>query len=1495
MRQKRWIALGLVISLTCSGGVIYANQEEAQPSMADIQQIEESLEQYTSRFIVRGGSLELPQIKERVETAFVLAQNDKQKLLQNIQLDAGISVFSEENTAELPLQVKDISIEQAAEIEVSEVPTAEEYQTVQLKEKVDPKQFVGYLAATGIDPAQVQPDYQLRLSAQSGDVENQLLDNEIIKPEETIEMIPESSTSETALSVLETESEITEISTVEKQVTVALIDTGVDITHPLLVDRTIQGYDFCHNTELVYQESLGIDQAHGTHLAGVIAQQAPEVNIMPLKCFENGTAYTSDLIRAIQFAKEHGADVVNCSWGSCEENLFLKETMEQSGLLFVCAAGNNRKDIQQVPVYPAAYGLQNTIAVASVNDDFGMSYFSNFGKYSVDIAAKGRDVLSAFPGGGSEMMSGTSVSAAMVSSAAARYIQRNDRKNGSAVKESLKRSADKVSCLTGKVESGNCLNIESLLADMEGKTLSVEPEEDFDVLGYERSPAENWTLFTAEDNVQVAIGNYQRLILKSSGTVWTISNNSPSQIPGLTNIVSIASGLHGSIAAASDGRVYQWGSDNSTPQQVVGLTGIQQVAAGYGQFLALKQDQTVWGWGYNDFGEAGGREARESSEPFFEGFQDVYTPVQIWDDTLQSLSGIIKIVGGYHSSYALKQDGTLWQWGDGPNGLTAGSCLAKQRFGQVQDIATARYKLLCLGTDQSVNLYSSNSAFGNIDATDSFPQNIAAVSGTAVVQSNGTVWTWQWDEGATTATVTQKSGISDVARISSSMGYAMAIKNDGTVWTWEDNSSPYDSTPTETTPTQIIMQNDTYQVLVDEQYGVAGNAAYHLNQAGLTELGWSEYEDKYPSDPNCRMPELGEFTAQSGKLEIRKTGATNQPADVNNTALVYAVDKTFTYRQDEWNGDPRVSVWTQNFKGDYAVEVKGAFLQNSSQAYYDLMGYDKNGHYVCVGRYRIDPGTTGNFSVYNSGLNGANTCQYPLWQNARTVRTIKTVLHSASSTFQTFVDGNTFPSETTVEGAYPTDTFNMSDWGKRANGAYLSGIRINAQKSALQNDVIAQFESVKLIEIRAEHDIVDDAIAELSIYDLTDTPNRVKEDLKDLPSTLQGAAITWTSSQPDILSNEGKLVGSVTRNTEIVMTAKITNPSDKFTKYMDFTITVIKTNGFFQQFHDTVTGTPSNGKLPGSGCLSSLEHWTFWYPGTYSGTNGETHDAQVLSRDGFLILKKISDRQTENYQECLVGTRALSDEDNYLVFYGKSELQFTAKVKGTGTFRFSPLTSAGKPLFEIMLDASNKNIGISDGNGTVQTQKVTLDPTVERNYRFVMDTNGTFTFYIDGQPIKTASGEESRTMLSLNGFDRNLSKIKIWITNVTFGNTEVGFIKDIDYTISEHYLEHETKSIQMCVTENEYFDLIADMDRVENINQKFVLHYDPAKLKPIDLVKGTSEKELSPGIYEGITIETVTDGEIIFSLQGPNIVPVMEFQAKQTGNIEISIEKAIEP
>lgn len=106
---------------------------------------------------------------------------------------------------------------------------------------------------------------------------------------------------------------------------------------------------------------------------------------------EGNAGYTSDAIEAINYCKEMNVDVVNVSWGSTASNQALKDAMEESGLLFIAAAGNLGVSTSSVPVYPASFDLPNIISVIATDNNGNLASFSSYGS-DVDVAAPGLSV-----------------------------------------------------------------------------------------------------------------------------------------------------------------------------------------------------------------------------------------------------------------------------------------------------------------------------------------------------------------------------------------------------------------------------------------------------------------------------------------------------------------------------------------------------------------------------------------------------------------------------------------------------------------------------------------------------------------------------------------------------------------------------------------------------------------------------------------------------------------------------------------------------------------------------------------------------------------------------------------------------------------------------------------------------------------------------------------------------------------------------------------------
>jgi subtilisin family serine protease len=194
------------------------------------------------------------------------------------------------------------------------------------------------------------------------------------------------------------------------QVTVAVVDTGVDAGHPDIGPQLTRspgsgayGYDF------VSEDDVPEDQnGHGTHVAATIAARAgdgfgvagvaPGARIMALRAFDaEGSGEAADIVRAIQFAALGGAKVVNASFSGGPSNAISDAIAGAPNVLFVAAAGNANDDLDDGTArYPCAYTHINLVCVGATDRNDHRAWYSNHGQVSVDLFAPGSEVLSAF-------------------------------------------------------------------------------------------------------------------------------------------------------------------------------------------------------------------------------------------------------------------------------------------------------------------------------------------------------------------------------------------------------------------------------------------------------------------------------------------------------------------------------------------------------------------------------------------------------------------------------------------------------------------------------------------------------------------------------------------------------------------------------------------------------------------------------------------------------------------------------------------------------------------------------------------------------------------------------------------------------------------------------------------------------------------------------------------------------------------------------------------
>ena len=268
---------------------------------------------------------------------------------------------------------------------------------------------------------------------------------------------------------------------------IAVIDSGIDVNHPALQGAFVEGFDFLTESTNITSDTASLQQStasilefaasdptmdpltvaqlnqstaaileqstaaileseplpsgfgHGTMVAGLVHLVAPTAKIMPLRVFRaDGTGEAYNVVRAIYYAVDHGATVINMSFSLSEWSDELIRAMNYAAnhrVVLVASAGNAGKETL---VFPA--GLRSVLGVGSTDMQDRRSSFSNFGKALVRLSAPGEGLVTMFPGNHYALVSGTSFSTALVSGAAALVLQRDPTLDPEDVDDALSRA-----------------------------------------------------------------------------------------------------------------------------------------------------------------------------------------------------------------------------------------------------------------------------------------------------------------------------------------------------------------------------------------------------------------------------------------------------------------------------------------------------------------------------------------------------------------------------------------------------------------------------------------------------------------------------------------------------------------------------------------------------------------------------------------------------------------------------------------------------------------------------------------------------------------------------------------------------------------------------------------------------------------------------------------------------------------------------------------------
>ena len=302
-----------------------------------------------------------------------------------------------------------------------------------------------------------------------------------------------------------------DISTGSSNVIIAVLDTGIDLNHVDLrgnlwinrgeipndgIDNDGNGYiddyygwDFYNN-----DNDPSDDNGHGTGVAGVIAAFGNNsrgitgvmwnAQIMALKFLDkNGYGTDEDALKAILYANKMGAHIINNSWNGGNYSKVLKDAITISNALIVCAAGNDGMNNDIFPDYPASYTSSNIISVAATDMEDYITYFSNYGISSVDVAAPGINIYTTRPGNRYGFFTGTSMSAAFVSGLAGLIKSFRPDLTNIQIKNTIMNNVDVKSSLIGKILTGGRINAYKSLINVittlrHPRILSTDPGKD---------------------------------------------------------------------------------------------------------------------------------------------------------------------------------------------------------------------------------------------------------------------------------------------------------------------------------------------------------------------------------------------------------------------------------------------------------------------------------------------------------------------------------------------------------------------------------------------------------------------------------------------------------------------------------------------------------------------------------------------------------------------------------------------------------------------------------------------------------------------------------------------------------------------------------------------------------------------------------------------------------------------------------------------------------
>lgn len=297
-----------------------------------------------------------------------------------------------------------------------------------------------------------------------------------------------------------------EIQTGTREKIIAVIDTGIDYSHPDLVENMWKNEVEAAGTAGVDDDNNGVvddiygynaindsgdpkdDQGHGSHCAGTIGARANNgigvagvnwsVRMMAIKFLDaGGSGSLADAIKAIDYATKMGAHVLSNSWGGGGFSQTLLDSIKRSndaGAIFIAAAGNEYNNNDNSPTYPSTYQVENVMSVAAIDNRGAKADFSNYGKKTVHLGAPGVNVMST-TGGGYKSFSGTSMATPHVAGVAALLWANEPNLTAAEVKERLVATVRPLASMKGKTRTGGMVDAYGALTNTQAPPDANDP------------------------------------------------------------------------------------------------------------------------------------------------------------------------------------------------------------------------------------------------------------------------------------------------------------------------------------------------------------------------------------------------------------------------------------------------------------------------------------------------------------------------------------------------------------------------------------------------------------------------------------------------------------------------------------------------------------------------------------------------------------------------------------------------------------------------------------------------------------------------------------------------------------------------------------------------------------------------------------------------------------------------------------------------------------